>query len=68
MVIYVATRAAEIAYNALEDEGWFKGKPWWWGSWMLMPLATGQLLHAFIFDRECFPEVRWKSSIPMIAY
>ena len=24
---------------------------------MLMPLATGQLLHAFVFDRDCFPVV-----------
>ena len=22
-----------------------------------MPLATGQLLHAFVFDRDCFPKV-----------
>ena len=61
VAIYIATRAAEFAYNALDDEGWFKGKPWWWGSWMLMPLATGQLWHAFVFDRECFPKVRSKS-------
>lgn len=57
IAIYVATRAAEFAYNALDREGWFRNKPWWWGSWMLMPLATGQLLHAFVFDRDCFPKV-----------
>ncbi|KAL9589471.1 MAG: hypothetical protein Q9203_001735 [Teloschistes exilis] len=56
IAIYVATRAAEFTYNALENEGWFGNKPRWWGSWMLMPLATGQLLHAFVFDRECFPK------------
>ena len=22
-----------------------------------MPVATGQLLHAFVFDRDCFPKV-----------
>lgn len=22
-----------------------------------MPFATGQLLHAFVFDRDCFPKV-----------
>lgn len=21
-----------------------------------MPLATGQLLHAFVFDRDCYPK------------
>lgn len=31
-------------------------KPWWFGSWLIMPFACGQLLHAFVFDRDCFPE------------
>ncbi|KAG6997497.1 hypothetical protein G7Y79_00040g076620 [Physcia stellaris] len=53
--IYAATRAAEFTYNTLEKDGWFSNKPSWVGSWMLMPLATGQLLHAFVFDRDCFP-------------
>lgn len=57
IAIYVATRAAEFTYNTLESDGWFKDKPNWLGSWMLMPFATGQLLHAFVFDRDCFPEV-----------
>ncbi|KAL8766244.1 MAG: hypothetical protein Q9209_006932 [Squamulea sp. 1 TL-2023] len=56
IAIYFATRAAEYTYNTLETEGWFRNKPWWWGSWMMMPLATGQLLHAFVFDRDCFPK------------
>ncbi|KAL8913935.1 MAG: hypothetical protein Q9171_001320 [Xanthocarpia ochracea] len=56
IAIYFATRAAEYAYNSFENDGWFRNKPWWWGSWMMMPLATGQLLHAFVFDRDCFPK------------
>ena len=62
IAIYVATRSLEFAYSALEEDGWFKNKPWWWGSWMLMPLACGQLLHAFVFDRDCFPKVTFHSS------
>ncbi|KAL2063077.1 hypothetical protein VTL71DRAFT_6149 [Oculimacula yallundae] len=57
--IYALTRAAEFAYNLAEEEGWLwsKGqKPWWWGSWLLFPLTSGQLLHAFVFDRDCFPQ------------
>lgn len=57
IAIYVSTRSIEFAYSALEGAGWFKDRPWWWGSWMFMPLATGQLLHAFVFDRDCFPAV-----------
>ncbi|CAL8581278.1 hypothetical protein XPA_006978 [Xanthoria parietina] len=56
IAIYFATRAAEYSYNLFEKEGWFRNKPTWWGSWMMMPLATGQLLHAFVFDRDCFPK------------
>lgn len=61
IAIYTLSRAAEFAYNHAEDEGliWGKGnkRPWWWGSWMLFPLTSGQLLHAFVFDRDCFPKV-----------
>lgn len=57
IAIYIATRAVEFAYDALEDEGWFKGRPWWFGSWMLMPPVFGQLLHAAVFDGDCFPKV-----------
>ncbi|EPE31630.1 hypothetical protein GLAREA_12386 [Glarea lozoyensis ATCC 20868] len=60
--IYALSRAAEFAYNHAEDEGWIWGKegsrwerPWWWGSWLLYPLTCGQLLHAFVFDKDCFP-------------
>jgi hypothetical protein len=64
IAIYALSQAAEFAYNLAEDEGWIWGKegrrwerPWWWGSWLLFPLTSGQLLHAFVFDRDCFPTV-----------
>lgn len=60
ITIYVMTRSLEFAYNSLSEQGyiWKKGqeRPWWFGSWLLMPFAAGQLLHAFVFDRDCFPE------------
>jgi len=61
IAISALASAAEYAYNLAEDEGWIwgrgKGRPWWWGSWLLFPLTSGQLLHAFVFDREAFPAV-----------
>lgn len=60
IAIYALSRAAEFAYNLAEDEGWIWAKrerPWWWGSWLIFPLTCGQLLHAFVFDRDCFPSV-----------
>ena len=53
--IYVMTRALEFYYNYLEELGYFRNRPPWFGSWLLMPVACGQLLHAFVFDRDCFP-------------
>ncbi|KAF1842494.1 uncharacterized protein K460DRAFT_420398 [Cucurbitaria berberidis CBS 394.84] len=55
IAIYIFTRALEFCYNYLEELGYFRNRPYWFGSWMLMPLTCGQLLHAFVFDRDCFP-------------
>jgi hypothetical protein len=55
ITIYMFSRSLEFGYNYLEDLGYFKNRPWWFGSWLLMPAACGQLLHAFVFDRDCFP-------------
>ncbi|KAF2458056.1 hypothetical protein BDY21DRAFT_22447 [Lineolata rhizophorae] len=56
IAIYLFTRALEFSYNRLENKGYFKDRPLWFGSWLLMPAVFGQLLHAFTFDRDCFPE------------
>ncbi|KAM5346384.1 hypothetical protein ACJ41O_009389 [Fusarium nematophilum] len=64
IAIYSVFRALEFAYNLCESEGLIWGlkngvkrdRPWWFGSWMLQPLAFGQLLHAAVFDRDCFPK------------
>lgn len=58
IAIYTFTRSLEFAYNAAEEKGiWAtRAKPTWFGSWLIMPFTCGQLLHAFVFDRDCFPE------------
>jgi len=69
VAIYTIFRALEFGWNMLEGEGSIWGfraraggkglikneRPWWWGSWLLQPLAFGQLFHAAIFDRDCAP-------------
>ncbi len=57
IAIYLGARSLEFLYNVFEGDGYFKNKPWWFGSWLLFPLSQGQLLHAFVFDRDCFPPV-----------
>ncbi|EXJ68882.1 uncharacterized protein A1O5_07814 [Cladophialophora psammophila CBS 110553] len=56
IAIYVGCRALEIGYTAIEQTALIKNKPSWLGSWLLFALAQGQLFHAFVFDRDCFPE------------
>ena len=60
IAIYAFTRSLEFGYNALDESGMLwsdeRPKPKWFGSWLIMPVACGQLLHAFVFDRDCFPE------------
>ncbi|KAM0586188.1 hypothetical protein ACHAP6_005551 [Verticillium nonalfalfae] len=65
VAIYAMFRALEFGWNLCEGEGMIWGfkaggrvkreRPWWWGSWMIQPFAFGQLLHAVVFDRDCFP-------------
>jgi hypothetical protein len=53
--IFFLVRGFELIAGALEAYGYMKNKPSWLGSWLLFPIANGQLLHAFVFDRDCFP-------------
>lgn len=55
VAIYIFSRSLEFLYENMLNRGYFKSKPWWFGSWLIMPAACGQLLHAFVFDRDCFP-------------
>jgi hypothetical protein len=65
LAILAMFRALEFGWNMCEGEGLIWGvkagrlreRPWWFGSWMLQPLALGQLFHASIFDPECAPAV-----------
>ncbi|MCJ1310790.1 hypothetical protein MMC25_004457 [Agyrium rufum] len=60
VAIWVVTKALEFAYNAVEMKGILglgkDTRPWWFGSWMLMPFVCGQLLHAAVMERDCFPK------------
>ncbi|KAJ5666964.1 hypothetical protein N7462_011373 [Penicillium macrosclerotiorum] len=54
--IYTSTRSLEFLYNLMDSKGWLDKRPWWFGSWLLMPLSCAQLFHAFVFDRETTPK------------
>ncbi|KAJ5176105.1 uncharacterized protein N7482_001982 [Penicillium canariense] len=54
--IYTGTRSLEFLYNVMDLKGWLDNRPWWFGSWLLMPISCAQLFHAFVFDRENTPQ------------
>ncbi|RVX66683.1 hypothetical protein B0A52_09496 [Exophiala mesophila] len=57
VAIYIASRSLEIGYKSISQTTWVKENlPSWFGSWLVFAVAQGQLLHAFVFDRECFPD------------
>ncbi|KAM3444929.1 hypothetical protein NHJ13734_000963 [Beauveria thailandica] len=65
VALWLLFKAAEYGWDLAEAEGRIWGstaqgrkreRPWWFGSWLLQPLAFGQLLHAAVFDNDCFPE------------
>jgi hypothetical protein len=55
IAIYAGARSLEFLYNGLAAVKLIN-PPWWFGSWMLFALSQSQLLHAFVFDRDCFPQ------------
>lgn len=57
VAIYMATRSLEFLYNVLDQKGYCGNRPWWFGSWLLMPVSCAQLFHGFLFDRETTPQV-----------
>ncbi|KAL4914702.1 hypothetical protein BDW62DRAFT_137207 [Aspergillus aurantiobrunneus] len=61
VAIYAATRGLESMYNMMDEKGWLENRPWWFGSWLLMPASLAQLFHAFVFDREATP--KWLGNV-----
>lgn len=55
--VYWSTRGLEYLFNVLDEKGFLDHRPWWFGSWLLMPVSCAQLFHAFVFDRETTPKV-----------
>ncbi|KAG0157039.1 hypothetical protein PDIDSM_4223 [Penicillium digitatum] len=53
--IHASTRSLEFLFNVLDSKGWLDKRPWWFGSWLLMPISFAQLFHAFVFDSETTP-------------
>ena len=61
--IYWSTRSLEFLFNVMDSKGWLEQRPWWFGSWLLMPVSCAQLFHAFVLNREATPRVNYYSPV-----
>lgn len=58
IAIYILSRGLESSFDFLE---YFRyifpsgQRPSLFGSWLLLPFSFGQMLHTFVYNRECFP-------------
>ncbi|KAG5357642.1 hypothetical protein CJU90_6482 [Yarrowia sp. C11] len=70
IALYTASKACEFFYNFLDDRGYTAKIPRWLGSWVLFPLAYGQLFSAFFFHPETvsptFSKYFLKLSVPYL--
>ncbi|KAI5290371.1 hypothetical protein KEM54_001709 [Ascosphaera aggregata] len=70
--LWLFVRALEATYNALNAKGCiFQKRPWWFGSWILMPISMAQLFHSFVFDRDTVPgglsaQRQWPASTEIV--
>ncbi|ODQ64289.1 hypothetical protein NADFUDRAFT_11589, partial [Nadsonia fulvescens var. elongata DSM 6958] len=55
IALYTFMKALDGLYNHYSDRGYLSIKSKWIGSWMLFPLAYGQLFYTFFFNRESCP-------------
>ncbi|KAI5794349.1 hypothetical protein DFH27DRAFT_526781 [Peziza echinospora] len=60
IIVYILAKSLEYAFNLADAKGLVGKRPWWFGSWLFFPLAQAQLLHSFVFDRDCFPDAYGK--------
>ncbi|CAG8735854.1 11239_t:CDS:2, partial [Dentiscutata heterogama] len=57
--IFIATsilcKSLQTVYYTLRQNGFIPIMPWWWGSWMLFPISSAQLIYAYLVHPDIFP-------------
>ncbi|KAF9430425.1 hypothetical protein BGZ94_006902 [Podila epigama] len=56
LALYFLTYAGEVAFAALEKNGYTAWMPSWLGIWILFPISSSQTVHTFINHGDCFPD------------
>ncbi|RGB33939.1 hypothetical protein C1646_169259 [Rhizophagus diaphanus] len=50
------SKSLQYTYHALRQNGIIPRMPWWWGSWLLFPISSAQLIYAYLLHPDIFPK------------
>ena len=53
--VYVLSKSLQFTYYSLRKSGIIPKMPWWWGSWLLFPISSAQLIYAYLLHPDTFP-------------
>ncbi|CAG8590009.1 14959_t:CDS:2 [Funneliformis mosseae] len=53
--VYILSKSLQFTYNALRQNRIIPKMPWWWGSWLLFPISSSQLISAYLLHPDIFP-------------
>lgn len=59
IAVFMLSKSLQYTYHALRQNGIIPRMPWWWGSWLLFPISSAQLIYAYLLHPDIFP-VRMK--------
>ncbi|CAG8515108.1 9132_t:CDS:2 [Acaulospora morrowiae] len=54
--MYMLSKSLQFVYHALRKNGIIPVMPWWWGSWLIFPISSSQLIYAYMVHPDAFPD------------
>ena len=53
--VYMLSKSLQFTYYTLRKNGIIPKMPWWWGSWLLFPISSAQLIYSYLLHPDTFP-------------
>ncbi|CAG8695527.1 19049_t:CDS:2 [Gigaspora margarita] len=58
--IFISTsilcKSLQTIYYTLRQNGVIPIMPWWWGSWLIFPISSAQLIYTYLVHPDVFPD------------
>ncbi|CAG8703777.1 3545_t:CDS:2, partial [Scutellospora calospora] len=52
----ILCKSLQTVYHALRENGYIPIMPWWWGSWLIFPISSAQLIYSYLIHPDIFPD------------